>query len=170
MLGLYLALAVASAAPIATPTNDPAAIREISQLEQRWGEAFVKRDFAFIERIVAPEYKLSLASNDGVVSLVDRATWMRNSRAWDHRGFEIQMVYVATAGRTAVATVQGLWTVKKDDGLPAQALRFLVTDTWVKRNGQWQVIWRYSHRLPQAAWPPAAKVESKVKRSTKVQH
>ena len=168
MLGLYLGLALAAAVPVETPTHDLAVVRDISQLEQRWGEAFIKRDFAFIERVVAPEYKLSLVSNDGMVTLVDRATWMRNSRAWEHRGMELRVVDVATAGQTAVATVQGLWTVKKDAG-PAQALRFLVTDTWVKRNGQWQVMWRYSHRLPQAAWPPAAKVESAVRPSIKAQ-
>lgn len=167
MLGLYLTLALATSAPIATPTLNPQAVQQISQLEQKWGEAFVKRDFGFIERVVAPEYKLSLVSDDGVVTLVDRATWMRNTRAWEHRGFELRMVHVTTAGLTAVATVQGLWTVKKDDGLPAQALRFLVTDTWVKRNGRWQVIWRYSHRLPQAAWPPVTKVESGPKPSPK---
>ena len=121
MLGLYLGLALAAAVPVETPTHDLAVVRDISQLEQRWGEAFIKRDFAFIERIVAPEYKLSLVSNDGMVTLVDRATWMRNSRAWDHRGMELRMVDVATAGQTAVATCRACGRLKR---MPVQPKRF----------------------------------------------
>ena len=72
MLGIYLALAVATIAPNATSTNDPVTVREISQLEQQMGDAFLKRDFAFIERVVAPEYKMSRTSSDGIAILVDR--------------------------------------------------------------------------------------------------
>ena len=38
-------------------TPDPAHA-ELRRLEDRWGQAFVTRDFDFIERIVAPEYRL----------------------------------------------------------------------------------------------------------------
>ena len=159
MLGVLVAMTAASATPSPAPTPDLVAVREISQLERKWGEAFVKRDFAFIERIIAPEYRLALTSNDGVVTLVDRATWMHNTRAWDHRSFELQIVNVTTASAIAVATIQGLWNVRMDDGLPAHTIRFVATDTWVKRDGRWQVIWRYSQRLEQAAWPPVTKAE-----------
>jgi len=63
------------------------------------------------------------------------------------------VVEVATAGDTAVALVEGLWTVKRRPDRPAEAVRFLVTDTWIRRAGQWQVIYRYSHRLQGAPWP-----------------
>ena len=145
-------------APIAVaPKADQAVVKLIRNLERQWGEAFVKRDFAFIDRIIAPEYRLAVAAPDGRVSLTYRDEWMRNSRVFEHQAFAIDVIEVATAGDTAVALAQGLWTVKMRPDRPAQAIRFVVTDTWVRRKDRWQVIYRYSHRLPGAPWPPAAK-------------
>ena len=169
MLGLLFQTAAAAAllqagsappAPLAparvwpAPKSNPRVVAEIRRLEHEWGQAFVKRDFAFIERIVAPEYRLAAAAPDGKVGITYRDEWMQNSRDFRHDAFESEVIDVATAGNVAVAMVQGLWTVQRRPDRPAQAVRFLVTDTWVKRNGRWQVIYRYSHRLPAAAWPP----------------
>ena len=151
MFALALA-AVVAASPVAP---DPA-VSEISRLEQQWGQAFVKRDFDFLERIIAPEYRLVVAQPDGSFDITRRAEWMANSRAFTHHAFAVQTIDVNRAGNTAVASAQGLWTVAMRKGEPARQLRFFVTDTWVRRNGQWQVIHRYSHRLPGAAWPPIA--------------
>ena len=75
------AIAVA-AAITASPTSPDLTVAEITQLEQQWGEAFVKRDFDFIERIVAPEYQLAGANTDGSFKITGRAEWMKNSRAF----------------------------------------------------------------------------------------
>ena len=149
MFALANAAAVA-ASPVAL---DPA-VAEITRLEQQWGEAFVKRDFNFIERIVAPEYRLVGASPDGTYGITRRAEWMKNSRAFTHHAFAVETVDVNRIGDTAVASAQGLWTVSMRPGEAPRRLRFFVTDTWVRHAGQWQVIHRYSHRLPGAAWPP----------------
>ncbi len=82
---------------------------------------------------------------------------MRDVRIFEHQAFDAKVVEVATAGDTAVALVEGLWTVKRRPDRPAEAVRFLVTDTWVRRAGRWQVIYRYSHRLPDAPWPSGRK-------------
>ena len=47
-------------------------------------------------------------------------------------------------GDTAVVSAQGVWTVSRREGEAPRATRFFVTDTWVNRGGQWQVIHRYS--------------------------
>ena len=153
---MLLVLAALVAAPAAPPTPDRATVAAISRLETRWGEAFVIRDFAFLEAIIAPEYALAVAMPQGDVAIMRRAEWMRNCRLWVHEGFDARVIDVTTVGDTAVATVEGLWTVKRDPVKPADAIRFVVTDTWVRRHGQWQVVWRYSHRLPGAPWPPLA--------------
>lgn len=150
-----LALAVAAAVAASPVVPDPA-VAEITRLEQRWGEAFVKRDFNFIERIIAPEYRLVGARPDGSFGITRRAEWMKNSRDFTHHAFAVETVDVNRAGNTAVASAQGLWTVTMRPGEPPRLVRFFVTDTWVRRNGQWQVIHRYSQRLPGAAWPPVA--------------
>ena len=152
---LMLAWAVMAAAAVAEV--DPA-VAEITQLEERWGQAFVTRDFGFIERIVAPEYRLVVASQDGKYSITDRAEWMKNGQNFKSHAFAVETVDVNRVGDTAVASAQGVWTVSRKAGEAPRATRFFVTDTWVRRGGHWQVIHRYSHRLPGATWPPAMPV------------
>jgi hypothetical protein len=158
MLFVLAALAGVIAAP---PAADPATVAQITALETRWGEALVKRDFGFIDSIVAPQYALSGTTPAGDIAMMRRDAWMKNARAWVHEGFDARVVNVATAGDTAVATVEGLWTVKRDPNRPAEPVRFVATDTWVRRHGQWQVVWRYSHRInapwPRSGTPAAAK-------------
>lgn len=145
-----VAAAVMAAQP-APAALDPA-VAEITRLETQWGEAFVARDFGFIERIVAPEYRLVVAGNDGDFGLTPRAEWMANARLFVHHAFSVETVDVNRAGDTAVASARGLWTVSFRPGMPPVPIRFFVTDTWVRRGGKWRVIHRYSDRL----WGPAA--------------
>jgi ketosteroid isomerase-like protein len=155
--------AASQAAPAPAPRSAPAiapsranasVVAQIRQLEQDWGQAFVKRDYAFLERIVAPEYRVATVAPDGRVALTYREEWMRNTRNFRVDAFAAEVVDVTTAGDTAVALVHGLWTVQRSPDRPAESIRFFVTDTWTRRNGRWQVIHRYSQRLPQAPWPP----------------
>jgi len=149
---ITILLVAAAAALPAAP-----AISEIGQLEHRWGQAFVSRDFAFIESIIAPEFKLIVASPAGELAITPRPEWMRNARIYKHLGFDERTVDVTIAGDTAVATVEGLWTVQMAQGQPVRPIRFVVTDTWVRRHHRWQVIARFSQRLTEAPEPPAAK-------------
>lgn len=143
-------------AQTAPTTSDARAAAEIRELERRWGRAFVERDFAFLEQIIAPEYRLVSVGPDGAVGLTSRVDWMRNSRAFQHLAFTEEVIDVMTAGDTAVAIVRGEWTVKRFADRPASVTRFVVTDTWVRRNGRWQVAVRYSQRLSST---PVAKAD-----------
>jgi len=144
-------------APATRPAADPATVAAITALEKQWGEAFVKHDFDFIERIVAPEYRLILALPDGTPSITPRDDWMKNARMFKYEEFVVETVDVNRVGDTAVASVQVRNWGSLRPGELAKPRRSLVTDTWVRRNGQWQVIHRYSHRLPTAPSPPVAR-------------
>lgn len=150
---LMLAFAAVVAAAPVSAAADPA-VAEITKLEQQWARAFVTRDFDFIERIIAPEYRLVGSSPDGKYDITRRAEWMKNARAFTTSAFVVETVDVNRAGDTAVVSAQGVWTVSRRPGEAPRATRFFVTDTWVRRGGRWQVMHRYSHRLPTAAWPP----------------
>ena len=152
-------LAIAAAVAASPVAPDPA-VAEITALEQQWGEAFVKRDFNFIERIVAPGYRLVVAGPDGRYDVTPRAEWMKNARAFKSHAFAVETVDVNRAGNTVVSSAQGVWTVSRRPGETPRATRFFVTDTWVRQGGRWQVIHRYSHRLPGAAWPPPMPAKS----------
>lgn len=150
-------LALAAVAAAAPAKVDPA-VAEITRLEERWGQAFVTRDFGFIERIVAPEYRLVVADPNGKYSITQRAEWMKNGQTFKSHAFAVETVDVNRVGDTAVASAQGVWTVSRKAGEAPRSTRFFVTDTWVRRGGHWQVIHRYSHRLPGATLPPAVPV------------
>lgn len=152
----------ALAAAAATAASDRN-VAELVSLERQWSQAFVTRDFDFIERIVAPEYRLVGSSPDGKYDITRRAEWMKNSRAFRTSAFVIEAVDVNRAGNTAVVSAQGVWTVSRTPGEAPRALRFFVTDTWLRRSGRWQVIHRYSHRLTTAAWPPVMPASSQPK-------
>ena len=104
MLMLVLAVVAVAAPPPAVV--DPA-VAEITQLEEQWGQAFVTRDFGFIDRIVAPEYRLVVASPDGKYSITRRAEWMKNGQAFKSYGFAVETVDINRVGDTAVASAQG---------------------------------------------------------------
>jgi ketosteroid isomerase-like protein len=136
--------------------GDPATVAAIRDLERRWGQAFVKRDFAFLERIVAPEYRLASTGATGDTSITSRADWMRNSRAFHHVAFADEVIDVMTAGNTAVALVRTAWTVQVYADRPAQERRGLCADTWLRRQGQWQVVYRNCGRWPGVVPSPPA--------------
>ena len=126
---------------------------EIAALEQAWGQAFLKGDRAYLEKLVAPEFKLMRAEG-GKTLFTPRAQWFATLDRYQFHIFEVRTVDVGDAGDTAVATVQGRWKISRK-GLPGMRdENFIVSDTFVKRGGKWQVVYRHSSPFPIAA--PAA--------------
>jgi ketosteroid isomerase-like protein len=148
MRNLSLLAALASVA-IATPAQANDAT-DISVLEAEWSRAFHASDYVTIERIVAPEFKLLRVEADGETTFTTRAGWIANAHRMTFKEYETKVVDVTSAGDTAVATVEGHWNVTMA-GLGSRSERFVLTDTWVKRNGAWQVIFRHSRPLPAGA-------------------
>lgn len=136
---LWICLAAACAAVAAPAKADDAA--DIRRLEAQWGQAFLANDYAAIERIVAPEFKL-MRVEAGRPEFTGRARWLGNSRQLTFQEFEAKVTDVIVAGRTAVATVDGRWKVSR--GHQSRDERFIVSDTWVKRNGRWTAVFRHS--------------------------
>ena len=140
-----LVLATGALAFAASLSAQPATsiAAEIAAIEQAWAQAFRTGDMAYIESIVAQEFKL-MGERGGAAHFTPRAEWMANTRNFVFHRFEVRTVDVVTAGDTAVATVEGSWTVGRK-GLPGtRASRFIVSDTFVKREGKWQVVYRHA--------------------------
>jgi ketosteroid isomerase-like protein len=156
----WLATAAEVRAKASPPTpplpGDPVTVATIRKLERDWGQAFPRRDFALIEAIVAPEFRLASTGPQGTLAITSRADWMRNSRAVHHLAFAEEVIDVMTAGDTAVALVRTAWTVQPFADRPAQARRGLCADTWLRRAARWQVVYRNCNREPAVALVPAA--------------
>jgi ketosteroid isomerase-like protein len=147
LLVAWLALpAISSAAslsaqqPKAAPTADE---RAVLDLEEGWAKAVVKRDAATFKRLLAPGFVYTEDDRvqngeqltRDVVSGTDTVTEARNEDLETH-----------TYGNTMVVTG---WLIMKgrSGGKPFER-RYRFTDTWLKRNGQWQIIAAQDYLLP----------------------
>jgi len=119
---------------------------EIRAQEAAWEQAIEAGDRRRLGSLLAPEFRLMRAEN-GRVLLTSRAQWFANLTGYTLHEYEVRVVDVATAGNTAIATVEGHWKV----GIEGRGIReenFILSDTWVRRRGKWQVVYRHSTPSP----------------------
>ena len=138
---------------------------EIAAIEKAWGQAFLKRDKAFLNTLVAPEFKL-MNSDEGKVDFTHRDEWMANFDGFVFHEFEIKTVDVVSAGDTAVATAIGRWKISRVGHPGTRDRGFIVSDTFVRRNGVWQAVFRHADS-PVAAAAPASSSPSPATQPTK---
>ena len=114
--------------------NEPrAAEAEVRSLEEGWMIAFNNRDTRFMERVMAPEYVLVSAGGPHGVNITRREDWIRVWLSPERLPYQAKVIDVVVAGDTAVATLEASWRRES-----------LLTDTWARRNGRWQLIFRHS--------------------------
>jgi hypothetical protein len=140
--------ALAWSAPLRADTRS-----DIAAVEQAWGQAFLKGHRAWLEAVVAPEFKLMRAEANRTL-FTPRADWFAAYERYIFHEFEVRTVDVVDAGDTAVATVTGRWKVGMQGREGTREENFIVSDTFVRRGGKWQVIYRHSSPFPIAS--PAA--------------
>lgn len=157
-LRVLLFLAIAATSSCAGPSRFPPAAAEsrspssaedvatITALEDRWSRAFLTKDIAFLESIIAPEFEVH-GWRGGQYLFTARPRWMEGARSWVFKEHPSQVLHVRVYGDTAVATVKGK-LVADLNGRPLRNNLWVVTDTWVRRNGRWQVVFRYADTLP----------------------
>ena len=144
-------LAAISLAVVATsrPAQQPArtsAERAVLDLEEAWARAVVKRDGATFKRLLAPGFVYTEDARvmtgeeltREVVSGADTVTEARNEQLRTH-----------TFGNTIVVT--GWLVLRGHGGGKPFDRRFRFTDTWVKRNGRWQIVAAQDYLLPAAS-------------------
>jgi ketosteroid isomerase-like protein len=115
--------------------------QEITALQQAWMQAWIDRDAATCERLLAPEFRLRSVATDDVV---DRAEWLRQLQSGRVAadGFNHDEMDVAVMGDTAV-TMSRITQRAQIDGRDWSATLH-VTDVWVRRDGAWQVVARHA--------------------------
>jgi ketosteroid isomerase-like protein len=114
-----------------------ASVAEITHLEESWTTAFNNRDAVFMEQAMAPEYILVASGRPGAATITRRADWMRVWLGEKQIPYQAKILEVVVAGDTAVATLAAQWRRES-----------LLTDTWSRRNGRWQLILRHSAARP----------------------
>ena len=117
--------------------------RAVLDLEEGWAKAVVKRDAATFKRLLAPGFVYTedarVMSGEELTREVtagsDTVTEARNEELRTH-----------PFGNTIVVT--GWLVLRGHGGGKPFDRRFRFTDTWLKRNGQWQIIAAQDYLLP----------------------
>ena len=119
----------------AQPDSERRVAQYIQSSEQPWAEAGIKGDRAAVERILADDF-LGVAP-DG--SLYDKAKEITNAKENGENFFSnhVNDVQIRFFGDTAVAQGSESWELRS--GKPKHG-KYVWTDTWVKRNGKWQIV------------------------------
>ena len=136
---MILFLAAAALAPAAAPSctaegaHDPKLLKYICDSEQAWAESVATGDTRAVKRILSEDFvgvdpKGEIYRKPRMVEETAKASNYFNSN-------KIGDVLVRFYGNMAVAQGSETWTRKN-----GKQGRWVWTDTWLKRNGSWQII------------------------------
>ena len=147
ILGLVAAPCAAQTQAVATAQHSHSDGQEIRRLQDEWMQAWIRQDRAVLERILAPEYALTVSSMPD--RPISRSQWLGMLSRYTAMGFEYDQMQVRLFGDFAVVSSIGRAIGAQVDGAD-RSFPFFLTDVWRKRQGQWQVVPRYSS-LPEGA-------------------
>lgn len=118
------------------PSKSASAEKELINLEDGWGDAWVRNDVAFLDRILADDYTEMVS--DGSVST--KAQSLADLKSGDFKcTSSVNDDYkVRVYGNAAIVT--GHLTLKAQDKGKDISGQYRWTDTWVKRAGHWQCV------------------------------
>jgi uncharacterized protein (TIGR02246 family) len=134
---LFLIVAVSTALTSAQPKMNPATFQEeVRRLERAWLDAYEKHDVASMTEIVADDFTITFP--DGSIQNKTQIVDSLKRGGASAMKFRTENVRSRAYGDTVVliGLVVSEWT---QDGKPMTD-RSRYTDTYVRRNGKWQVV------------------------------
>lgn len=136
-------LAVGAFLPLGAAAQTGGAEQALLQLERDWEQANKKNDAAALERILAPEFVTT--DSDGRFMTRDQFFARRQSGQVTFSAYTQDDYKVRVIGDMAIVTGRSTVTGKRDGKDWSEQNRW--TDTFVRRNGQWQAVATHSSRV-----------------------
>jgi ketosteroid isomerase-like protein len=119
-----------------------AAAAELRALTERWVEAVAARDMPTLDRLLGAEFTFTT----GHRGTLGRGEWLETTqRRYVVEEHELEEVVVDVFGDAAV--VRSRLRQRGAMGGERRDLTYLLTDTWIRRDGSWQVVSRHSSPL-----------------------
>jgi len=138
-------LILVSAIPILAQTKIGSVEQELMKLETGWNDAWITRDVAFLDKILADDY----LSTDFEGTVWTKAQSLANLKS----GVDVQTSGVIDNWKVRVygdaAVVMGRSTVKSQFKGKDTSGQFQWTDTWIKRDGRRQCVAGHGSRIAQ---------------------
>ena len=126
--------------PKSTPNADE---RAVLDLEEAWAKAVVRRDAATFKRLLAPGF--TYTEDDRMQS---GAELMRDIVSGSDTVTEARNEKLATQSYGNTMIVTGWLVMRGRSGGKPFDRRYRFTDTWLKRDGQWQIIAAQDYLVP----------------------
>jgi len=112
---------------------------EILSQANAWMDAVRRRDMQALERVLGDEYVLI----SGRIGRMERAAWLANAGgSYVVHEFSYDDVRVLDYGHVAIMDAH--YTQRATFDGRDMSLTYFITDTWVKRDGGWQVVLRHT--------------------------
>jgi ketosteroid isomerase-like protein len=129
-----------------TSTETASVEQELITLEKRWNDSWVKRDPAFLDRILADDY-IGTRSDGSVFSKAQEIADMKYS------GNVVAYITsddfkVRAYGDAAVVTFRFTTKEQNKEGKDISG-QYRTTDTWVQRAGRWQCVASHGSEIAQ---------------------
>ena len=119
---------------------EPVEEDEIGTLLHRWAEAVQKREMAFLEALLAPEFTLTTGRPQAPVRT--REQYLAVTRdEYEVESWQFDDVVVQHYGRFAVA--RSRYTQNGRMGTETRDGSYLMTDAFVKQSGRWRAVARH---------------------------
>jgi len=142
------------------PNQDMPVEAQISALERQWTAAFQQKDIVALQELMADGYQLVIAVEGMPLQVVPRDAWLESLDAYDISDVHIDHITIRVYGQVAVVVM--LWHQFATLGGQDRTAQFMLTDIWVKQDGEWRIAERHSSRPehPGAARPATASLQN----------
>jgi hypothetical protein len=145
ILTLILVASAVALAQSGKTRADEKTERELIQLERDIGQANIRRDKAFFERIEAEEFLFTDSGGGVTTKQEDIASLDKPGGPSKLVAYEVDDTQVRQYGKTAVVTGRITSTYRNKDKDISVRTRF--TDVFVRRKGRWQIVVGHSSRI-----------------------
>lgn len=142
---IILLIMITAATTLFGQQADEKTKKELEKLSWDWMNAWKARDTVFIEKIMAPEYRLLALINGELISM-KRADWLATVKYYVPDSFRYYDFDIRVYGETAV--VQSKFEQQATLHGKDRSGTFQVTDVWVKNKKGWQVVHRHTTLKP----------------------
>jgi Domain of unknown function (DUF4440) len=143
--GLLVLLIFCPSVPAQTQKKTSKIEAELMQIERDIGEANIKRDKAYFERIEADEFIFTDSGGGITTKAEDVASLDKPAGEFKLVSYIVDEMKVSVYGKTAVVTGRTTTISRGKDREVTNKSRF--TDVFVKRGGRWQIVAGHSSRI-----------------------
>lgn len=122
----------------------------IEKLENDWRDALCKRDMDRLQGLVHPDFVLIGTRSSGPF-MMHRNEWLDAIQRRDVDSIELEVHDATALDQVMVGTIHAKWRVKYLGRVIEDCV--LLTDVWVKDDGNWRALRRHSTPAPDGMCP-----------------